>query len=821
MQLLCNGVALDLYDNAGLQFTHSNPLFAFDDLKCERTTNFKLPATPTNDRVFSLAKIPAYSGEGMRRKFPCQLQAGAVVRDGYLYVANFDGKDYNAVFVTGELIGLQRIKELGTLRDLMPNFSTPQWLATPKNANVSGIFNIDTVKYHVQGSDVVNPCVRLFEILKDVLTREQIDFDLSNVTKRDLMYIRGGKITVENINDYLYNGQAGTVSLAHILGLTTKVNTQATYGEFMSFEVEDAPGKYEWSLHGATAQTIQQLSFQWDAVLEMPSDLPDDYFLVTGNLFTTAPATGELVFPSVRCLGDYWMRINYSGMSIEGVPLAGRNVSIPANTPFMLIHKNCIKWSVPDDEGQIANIGFNTATMDGYKFDIRVSLDHDFVPGENVPLKACVPDVSIISALKLFAIQEGLILNYSDGKIILEENIIPENSDELKSITKIGEVVRTFGKYAQRNIVEFDSDIPDYMKIRTEYDIINDNIEPQKELEKIVFSEGEQKQHVIDDNVYDDFLMPEGEDGDFVAYLSGDTNDEYMRRVQIKKNADIQNLCDRSTQIKIEARMPLLQYDAIKPKTGLLVDGSTYLWTERSWQKDVAKMTLAQFAKAIVTPVTPVLPPEYQRVEWLRGYSPNSPNINNKNEVYIDTLIKTSQIYGIECKVSKNDSRILSYWDTVALMGINPRTGYHNFSVWSGYRGAPNKLLLDSTNTQIPWSVGEILNIKMDMSNVATINGATVNTNITDVYSAVDDCNFYLFAANQFPQTRVPDAVYATDVSFYDKFIMYGQHGEIIAHFIPCYRKADNVAGMYDIVRQQFFINSGSGGSFTVGPDVN
>ena len=118
MQLLCNGVLLDLYDNAGLQFTHSNPLFAFDDLKCERTTNFKLPATPTNDRVFSLAKIPAYSGEGMRRKFTCKLQAGAVVRDGYLYVANFDGKDYNAVFVTGELVGLQRIKDLGKLSEL-------------------------------------------------------------------------------------------------------------------------------------------------------------------------------------------------------------------------------------------------------------------------------------------------------------------------------------------------------------------------------------------------------------------------------------------------------------------------------------------------------------------------------------------------------------------------------------------------------------------------------------------------------------------------------------------------------------------------------
>ena len=610
MQLLCNGVSLDLYDNAGLQFTHSNPLFSFDELKCERTTNFKLPATPTNDRVFSLAKIPAYSGEGMRRKFDAQLQAGTVVRDGYLYVANFDGKDYNAVFVTGELVGLQRIKELGTLRYLMPNLSTPQWLTTPKNANAGGISNIDTVKYHVQGEDVVNPCVRLFDILKDVLTREQISFDLSNVTKGDLMYIRGGKITVENINDSLVNKPSSSqdpIYLMHILGLTKKINAVSGLGKCTAYN--DDGQRLSWrSSQDIQYQQYQQLSFPWDAVLEFGKDCPDYLYLITGDIFAMhLSGDGYYYFAPkpIKFLGDYSFEISGFGIETAGVPLAGRKVSIPANMPFALITANGLKLPEPSAIGETAVVGFDASVVPAYGFEVFVSLEHNFVPGENVPLKACVPDVSIISVLKLFAAQEGLILNYSDGKIILEKNIIPESSDDVRSITKIGEVVRTFGNYAQRNIVEFDSDIPDYMKIRTEYDIINDNIEPQKELEKIVFSEGEQKQRAIGDNIYDDFLMPDGEDGDFVAYLSVGTNNEYMRRVRIEKNADIQNLCDRSTQIKIEARMPLLQYDAIRPKTGLLVDGSTYLWTERSWQKDVAKLTLAQFAKTIVPPEPP------------------------------------------------------------------------------------------------------------------------------------------------------------------------------------------------------------------------
>lgn len=817
MQLLCNGVSLDLYDNAGLQFTHSNPLFAFDDLKCERTTNFKLPATPTNDRVFSLAKIPAYSGEGMRRKFTCQLQAGAVVRDGYLYVANFDGKDYNAVFVTGELVGLQRIKDLGTLRYLMPNTSTPQWLTTPKNANANDILNIDTVKYRVQGEDVVNPCVRLFDILKDVLTREQISFDLSNVTKRDLMYIRGGKITVENINDSIVNDPLSSqdpIYLRNILGLTQKINALSGLGECTAFE--DDGQRLSWrSSKDIQYQQYQQLSFPWDAVLEFGKDCPDNLYLITGDMFVMhMSGDGYYYFAPkpIKFLGDYSFEISGFGIETAGVPLAGRKVSIPANMPFALITAKGLTLPKPSAIGETAVVGFDAFAVPAYDFEVFVSIDHDFIPGENVPLKACIPDVSIISALKLFAVQEGLILNYYDGKIILEKNIIPERSDEVKSLTKIGEVVRTFGNYAQRNIVEFDSDIPDYMKIRTEYDIINDNIEPQKELEKIVFSEGEQKTQAIGDNIYDDFLMPDGEDGDFVAYLSVGTNNEYMQRVQIEKNADIQNLCDRSTQIKIEARMPLLQYDAIKPKTGLLVDGSTYLWTERSWQKDVAKLTLAQFGMAIV-PIGP-LPNGYQQVEWI--YSPFSRN----NYPYIDSgLIDNTTSYRIEAMFYYERQTQFSAFPSITGAGyrsfrLTPACSYNMLAMtqqshqWLGTAdsgGGPlNTLSYDNWYIGICGCSGNQMYVQVDDREMitATKNPRVSNARITVLANAdspndQDGCCIFKVA-----------------------YIKIEQNGILVRNFIPCYRRADKLAGMYDIVGNVFYTNAGSG-SFIVGPDVN
>lgn len=45
------------------------------------------------------------------------------------------------------------------------------------------------------------------------------------------------------------------------------------------------------------------------------------------------------------------------------------------------------------------------------------------------------------------------------------------------------------------------------------------------------------------------------------------------------------------------------------------------------------------------------------------------------------------------------------------------------------------------------------------------------------------------------------------------------RNGTAIQHLIPCFRKADGVAGMYDLVSRSFFMNSGTG-DFIKGPTV-
>ena len=44
----------------------------------------------------------------------------------------------------------------------------------------------------------------------------------------------------------------------------------------------------------------------------------------------------------------------------------------------------------------------------------------------------------------------------------------------------------------------------------------------------------------------------------------------------------------------MSAIMTLLEYNRIGSKYTLLVDGTQYVWTNRSWQKDEAQFTLAK-----------------------------------------------------------------------------------------------------------------------------------------------------------------------------------------------------------------------------------
>lgn len=84
--------------------------------------------------------------------------------------------------------------------------------------------------------------------------------------------------------------------------------------------------------------------------------------------------------------------------------------------------------------------------------------------------------------------------------------------------------------------------------------------------------------------------------------------------------------------------------------------------------------------------------------------------------------------------------------------------------------------------------------------------------NIQGEYTMIS--NLYLFAQNYNGTVR-----YGSGIRQVKYFKYYDVNGDLICDLVPCYRKSDGMIGMYDIARETFLTNVGTG-TFTKGVDV-
>lgn len=597
MQLLCNGVVLDLYDNAGLQFTHKNPLFAFDSVACERTTQFKLPATPTNDSVLSVARVPAYSGAGMRQKFAAELQAGMVVQSGYLYVSNFDGKDYNAVFVTGELLGLQNIKNLGKIADFMTYSDTVRIgdsSLQPYTARQNGD-RWQLVNYSQPQNEIRVPSICLEKIYNDIVTAKGITAAALPTEAAQLWLISQGKGFDEPMqfkNDVTDGSQPVGINdpdpanpLNEILENTTVFDYEDTIYEVQIISSGGNNRKYK----------VRQFRAKTDVTIDCPDDWPDTLYVYDLSLTHDDPDNYTHFYG-----GRYFESDSYTDPQTHiipiGEPLKGRSFSVAAGECFSFVDSRIFENYRVDVLGQwFYNYGFRLDfSGDGefsHNYYFKVKSESTVKNGELCRLQDNLPAITFTDLLKVFAAVSGKVLNYDEANGITFEELDFSTwgspIDLTPSLTKMSELQRTFSDYAQQSHIEYRSDDTVRERIRATYEIYNDNIAQEKTLLTIPFSEGDFWTAIpvwvfVDKDVKTEVL---GSD------MSGSAA---LWRVALPKNSGVQTLCSESTQIKIECRMPLMQYHAIGAKTLLMVHNKRYVWVERSWQKDTAKFTLAQ-----------------------------------------------------------------------------------------------------------------------------------------------------------------------------------------------------------------------------------
>lgn len=612
MRLLCNGVALDLSEGSKMSFKKVNPLFAFDSLTCERTQAFDLPATPTNDRVLELAKIPAYYGAGMRQRFDAELQDGTVVKQGYLYVDKYAKGKYSAVFVTGELFGLLKIKNAGKIAELITCDEAVAWSYAYVPALPSRQGDTWSLTAYLQDGGFLHPSYLVRALIDKAVTAgtlpsidipaaaqylRVIPAKINTLQPTDSTFVR---TIVGNWADVTQTYPYPQITGAAITSDGTEISS--LFGTVMY----DAIYRRHWEdynfqtmqpvLRNVTyAGNVLHLVPKQKVKLTFPADFPSDTYI--GSFKNGGSYTGSFEF-----YGDREFYKGWSGTQPTtgrtGEPLAGRTIELDAGKEFVFIKESDLldwtKYTEDTTTHETWEQGWKNVRSSISLAGITIEGDGEAEIGNTVRLQDNLPDITLVDLLKVIAALTGTALNYTDqdGVTFDELAINAWPTVELKAVLDMTEVTRKFGDYGQRNVLQFDTDetIASAARVISAYTIQNENLESERELQTIPFSEGSLAYlgeygivEVLEDNEKD-------------TIADANTAAAKMVRARLPINANLQALCDASTSVTVSARMTLAEYEELAAKVTILYAGTLYVWTEANWSKNQVTLKLSKVA---------------------------------------------------------------------------------------------------------------------------------------------------------------------------------------------------------------------------------
>lgn len=569
------GRYIDLPANFNLQFVKKNALFAFDDLECERTTSFAVPKTPNNMQIFGFANDFHQYGAAMRTRVEAQMQNGVVVKNGYLYVSKFSGDNFDCIFVTGELLFLQKIRDLGDWSEFIP---TDILCAMDEETILaSNSENVEAARVEYKTDGRVQPSWLLPRLAELACVNAGASVQWGDTLRLLSGYrIIAGKAkgARETSVTLTRTWLAEQVPYNNDDTPVTNTMTAAGLGGLLVSEIYPYP---IFSVETATAQQwygkVEVVVAKQDLILSFPDDTPATLFL------GTLPQYGG----AFNFLGGYTLN---RGGTVSGEPLAGREVEIPTGTNFCLVTNADLLDGDPVFEAwRIANVTLS----------VTVSVHGKDEQPNNAIIRACdnVPEMTIAEMLKVIAALTGRILSVESGAVVFVENLYGDTMRDNLRVINWSDLSRTFSDYAQRNVVQFASDeeIPTGDRMNVVYTIDNVNITSEKELLTIPMSEGG---YVLDGAYYAQsktlYIR-----GDFDGYTLGvGLAGVYMKRVDLPKNSTLQGLLNVSTSVTMECQCTALDFERLSFGTRIWFDGAAWVWTEAQWSKDVARFTLAR-----------------------------------------------------------------------------------------------------------------------------------------------------------------------------------------------------------------------------------
>ena len=697
IQLICNGVEVDVPRGTSIAWKNTNILFAFDKASCERSLTFTLPSTATNDTVFELCRLPQYVGQGFRRLYDAEYRDGLLVKRGYAYVTQSQKSGYNVTLIVGELTALKRLKDAGKVGEILPD----DFMVVPKaveNANIaeySGLKVLKVLQTRTQVADndgnlqivQLQPSWCFRPLLVDVLNELQVPFTLPSVAENLRIYKKGFSDRKENARFYgsrldsapaTPSLDALATDLSNEIGVEGKldgiieVKTLDLYAKsFQGAVWRDGAQQYnhnmvgnkyysggngcrKWYYKAQVYHTLQPCTFT------MAADYPDDLFLLRiypregvvdtpfsyqeisssthwedtnyyeykdishnnhndylgGRVMWKAVPLGESGKFGAQVWNDYDGIADTSApASISGEELASRSFKVASDCYFMVVRPEDYALACgqsyeaidPTDGGlyYISEYIDNwQPSFRAYEFYAEVKVGVDDEPTEwSINKSANLPDVTALDLLKTLANVSGTVLYYNEANGITFEDLLLTDFTPLDLTSKLMSVKTLkpkFGEFVKSNKIKYEDDdmTTERQMLSVDYESNAAILEESKELYVAPFSCIAERDVAIggDDVVRRALIVnPDGtEQPSKDALLLSDANDVWLHRQPMQKNATIQQLCKEPLTIEATLHMSNYDYSKIQPFSLIHLNGVDYVWTESSWQKGTATLTLSK-----------------------------------------------------------------------------------------------------------------------------------------------------------------------------------------------------------------------------------
>lgn len=187
------------------------------------------------------------------------------------------------------------------------------------------------------------------------------------------------------------------------------------------------------------------------------------------------------------------------------------------------------------------------------------------------------------------------------------------------------------------------------------------------------------------------------------------------------------------------------------------------------------------------------LPIEYQEVEY----------IQSSGTQYIDTGVVATSGFEIDIKI--NIDTITGSWAPILSAHELSAPYKRNFIAY----GSSGKMEIDAgdkiTQTSVTLTGDDVIKASNIENNFyLNINGTDYTPTVTTAASnlAYSGRTMHLLHSNGY------DIGYTSGKVYYCKITV---DGTLVRSFVPCYRKSDNIVGLYDLVNGVFYTNAGTG----------